>query len=350
MSTISIDVLNAGMVIKEDIFAANNQLVVCKNTFVTNKILDRLKYFDIKEVCVYDDGESIPTKQESFDDLKNNYNNIQSQIQSTLDDVIKSTYNFSQINNLLEETINLYNNQSSINILTEMINKTNSDDAIFIHSLNVGLLSMSLAKWLGMSDEECKLILQCGLFHDVGKLLIPKSIINKNDKLSINEFAQMKSHTIEGYNLLKSLNMDEEICNTALLHHERIDGSGYPLQLHGSQINKFSNAAKIVAIVDTYVGMTSKRNYRDAFSPFSVFAKFECDGIKLFEPLYLITFLKKMTQAYINKKVLLTNNIKGTIVMINDTSLSRPIIEVEDGNFIDLAQYKESELTISKIL
>lgn len=348
MSKINIDLLNPGMIIEKDIYTTTNQLIICKNTIATENIIRRLKYFDIKNVDICDEKNSV-TKEESFKIFKEDYNKIENSISNMLNGLIKKEYSEKEISNIVEETVKLYNTQSSALVLIKMIQQLENDNIIFAHSLNVGILGMIIAKWSGFSEKECKFILQCGLFHDVGKLLIPKRILDKNSKLTINEFAEMKSHTVEGYNLLKSLDVDEQIANVALLHHERIDGTGYPLQLKNKQIDKFSNISKIIAIADVYDGMTSKRAYRDAICPFLVFGKFEKEGINLFDPSYLMTFLKNIINTYINDEVLLSDGRKGKIVMVNNTSLGRPVIQ-SNGEFIDLAKYRENELAITKIL
>ena len=95
---------------------------------------------------------------------------------------------------------------------------------------------------------------------------MPQKLLNKNSSLTINEYAQIKTHTLEGYNLLKSLDMNKEIANSALLHHERIDGSGYPLKLKNNQIDNISNISKIIAM-----GLVTVGNY--VISKFFVFKK-----------------------------------------------------------------------------
>lgn len=349
MSNVYIDNLKPGMVIKEDIFTKQGQLVICKNTIATENIIRRLHYFDIINIPIYNEGEKYQTNEETFEIFKKDYSNIERQVSSFLNNLIKKEYSDEQLNNIINDTIKMYNNQSSTIMLLKMMQQIEETDPIFTHSLNVGILGMIIGKWCGMDEAQTKLILECGIFHDVGKMLMPNALLNKNDGLSINEYAEMKSHTLEGYRLLKSLDVNEEIAKVALLHHERIDGSGYPLQLKGNQIEKFSNISKIIAIADVYDAMTTKRSYRDAICPFAVFGKFERDGIKIYDAKYLITFLKNIINTYINDKVELSDGRIGKIVMINQTSLGRPIVQVEN-DFIDLAQYRENELSIVKIL
>ncbi len=128
------------------------------------------------------------------------------------------------------------------------------------------------------------------------------------------------------------------------MHHERCDGSGYPSRLLTNDIDEF---AKIVAIADVYDAMTSARVYRGPLCPFDVVHIFETEGLKKFEPKYLLTFLKRIMDTYMNNDVLLNNGETGTIIMINQLYLSKPVIKTA-ASFIDLSQ--EPDLYITKIL
>lgn len=136
------------------------------------------------------------------------------------------------------------------------------DNGTFVHSLNVALICYVFAGWLGFSKAEQRTATLCGLFHDVGKVSISEDIIKKPGKLTDDEREGMKKHTVNGYNLLVSSGeRNMHVCNAALMHHERMDGSGYPYGLKGTQIDKF---ARIVAIADVYDALTAERTYRKA--------------------------------------------------------------------------------------
>lgn len=349
MPLLNINLLKPGMTIERDIFTKNYQLVICKDTIITENIIKRLKHFNIKDVFINDENNKNISREESFKIFQQSYKNIEIKIESALNDIIKKEYSKENIENIINESLELYNTQSSTLMLIKMIQLSEGENTIFQHSLNVASLSMLIAKWSGKTQDECKLIFQCGLFHDIGKLLMPQKLLNKNSSLTINEYAQIKTHTLEGYNLLKSLDMNKEIANSALLHHERIDGSGYPLKLKNNQIDNISNISKIIALADVYDAMTNNRSYRDAFCPFSVFEELEKDGIGVFDTTYLMIFLKNIINNYINNEVLLSDGTIGKIIMINNTSLSRPIIQI-NNDFIDLSKYKKEELTINKLL
>lgn len=349
MTNIYIENLKPGMIIQHDIYSTKNQLIICKDTIATENIIRRLKYFNIKTIPIYDENEIDITKEKTFELFKKSYTNLELEVDDFLNKIIRKEYSKEQMENIVNNAFELYNTQSSAIMVLKMLQQIKNNDIIFAHSLNVGMIGMILAKWCNKSENEMQLILQSGIFHDVGKILMPNVLLNKTTNLTKNEFAELKSHTVEGYNLLKSLEIDEQIANVALLHHERINGSGYPLQLKDAQIDKFSNISKIIAIADAYDAMTSKRLYRDAICPFNVFTIFEQEGIKIYDPKYLITFLKNAVNAYIGDNVLLSDGRKGKIVLINNTTLGRPVIQIGE-EYLDLAKYKESELSIKDIL
>jgi len=126
------------------------------------------------------------------------------------------------------------------------------------HSRRVGEYSRKIAVRLGLSEEECKDIYFVGLLHDVGKLGIDNSIINKPGKLSDDELAEIKRHPDMGYEILKDISIKKVYAIGAKFHHERVDGKGYP-----SNATDIPLIGKIISVADSYDAMTSKRAYRD---------------------------------------------------------------------------------------
>ena len=139
------------------------------------------------------------------------------------------------------------------------------DNETGMHVIRMSRLSAKLAKKIGLSDDECQLILQASPMHDVGKIGIPDEILLKPGKLNKDEWAIMKKHPEIGAEILSGshsavMKMAESI---ALTHQERWDGSGYPNNLKGEEIPL---AGRIVAICDVFDALTSKRYYKEAFS------------------------------------------------------------------------------------
>ena len=129
------------------------------------------------------------------------------------------------------------------------------------HSQRVADYSLAIAKRMGKSKEEQKIIYYAALLHDVGKIRVPEEIINKPSKLTDEEFNQIRIHPVSGYHILKDIHEDERIAYGAKYHHERFNGKGYPNGLEGENIPEI---ARIIGVADAYDAMASNRSYRKA--------------------------------------------------------------------------------------
>lgn len=139
------------------------------------------------------------------------------------------------------------------------------DEYTYTHCINVAILAIVLGRHLNRGVNELRLLGIAGLFHDVGKAKVPEEILNKPGKLTDAEFEIMKTHTDEGYKLLKEQNnMPREVLLAALEHHERQNGQGYPQGLQGKNVHVIS---RFISVVDVYDALTSKRVYKDAIPP-----------------------------------------------------------------------------------
>lgn len=139
------------------------------------------------------------------------------------------------------------------------------DEYTYMHSVAVCALMIALARQLGLPPALVHEAGIAGLMHDVGKVVIPLTILNKPGALSDEEFATMRSHSQSGANmLLKSQHFSARVMDVCLHHHEKIDGTGYPHRLAGSQISLF---ARMGAVCDVYDAVTSDRPYKEAWGP-----------------------------------------------------------------------------------
>ncbi len=251
------------------------------------------------------------------------------------------------VDNMLEPTMALLSAEenNTFGVFDMLHNMRQFDDLTFTHSMNVALICNVFSKWLGMSPEEIKLATACGMLHDIGKLKIEDSIIKKPDKLTDSEYARIKLHPIEGYKILQHQNINEHIKNSALMHHEKCDGSGYPLKLPAEKIDYY---AKLVAIADVYDAMTSARVYRGALCPFKVIEIFEQEGLHKYDVVLIMTFLENVINTYIDNRVQLSDGRIGVVKWIDKNNLSRPMIQLADQTFVELAKYRD--LKIERIL
>ena len=127
------------------------------------------------------------------------------------------------------------------------------------HSKRVAEYSREVAGRMGMSEDDCQAVYFAGLLHDIGKIGIPNSILDKQQKLTDEEYDVIKRHCSLGSEILKSMSAVPELAQVARWHHERYDGSGYPDGLKGEEIPIF---ARIISVCDAYDAMSSERSYR----------------------------------------------------------------------------------------
>lgn len=131
------------------------------------------------------------------------------------------------------------------------------------HSTRVAKYSVMLAKRMGYTGEKLEHLYYAAVLHDIGKIGVPREIINKPSRLTDEEYAMIKSHPVTGSNILIEVTEIPDIAIGAKYHHERYDGKGYPEGLSGTDIPEL---ARIIGVADAYDAMTSKRSYRDVLA------------------------------------------------------------------------------------
>lgn len=134
------------------------------------------------------------------------------------------------------------------------------------HSINVSIYTLSLGAYLGMDEEELRVLGIAAVLHDIGKSKVNYDIINKNGKLTDIEFEEMKTHPAQGHKIALHLGItDERILTGIRHHHEKLVGGGYPDGLKGDEISHF---ARIIGVCDVFDALTTKRSYKDPMTTF----------------------------------------------------------------------------------
>lgn len=219
------------------------------------------------------------------------------------------------------------------------------DDYTHRHNIAVGALANVIGSWMELSEQELLELTMAGLLHDVGKMLVPREILNKPGPLTDEEFEEMKRHTIYGYELLKkTAGVSHRQALVALQHHERMDGSGYPYQLKRDEIDLFS---RIVAVADVFHAMSSNRVYQDRSPFYEVLAEMEWEMFAKLDPKITYLFIEQTMYSLIGSRVLLTDGREGTIVLVPSNDPTKPLIKLEN-EFVNLRTTKN--LGIDQIL
>lgn len=148
-----------------------------------------------------------------------------------------------------------------------------------------------MAHALGFSEAETKRVMSAGRLHDIGKIAVPKTILEKPGKLTLEEYEIIKRHTEVSYQILKSVDEYAIIAEDVLYHHERIDGKGYPEGIKGQDIPLNS---KIIAVVDSYDAMVGNRTYQKRKTKFEAIEELRrCSGTQ-FDPYIVDVFINKV--------------------------------------------------------
>ena len=163
------------------------------------------------------------------------------------------------------------------------------------HSDRVSEYSVLIGKKLGLNDEDIRRLRIGGLFHDVGKIGVPDSILQKNAKLTDDEYSQIKNHPTIGAHILSTASIFQDIIPIVKHHHERYDGNGYHSRLKGEEIPYLS---RIAAIADSFDAMTSRRVYRDSLPMDIVISEIEKNKGTQFDPQVADAFLDILKNDY----------------------------------------------------
>lgn len=341
-----------GMVVAENVFNFHQQLIISKDTVLTDNLITKLDLYGILSIYVEDtipDADLVPTapkhpsyserirSSQEFQQFQDDYLLGMDSFRDAMNQVAEKNIQI-DVDTLLQNALGMIvNRRGSIGILDMLLNMRDYDDSTYTHCMNVALICNVLATWLDYAPDEVELATACGLFHDIGKLLVPHDIIAKPGKLSSEEYAQIQKHPVSGYQLLMHQPVNNHVRFSALMHHERNDGTGYPMRLVGNQIDKY---ARIVAIADVYEAMTAARVYRGPLCPFRVIENFEAEGFQKYDVEYLLVFLENVVNTYIQNRCVLSDGREGDIIYINKGNLSRPIVQC--GNeYIDLSEHPD---------
>lgn len=234
---------------------------------------------------------------------------------------------------------------STSSIIKNIVLYGSGSDTIYRHGVNVAALSTILGKWIGLNEHELNLLTYSAVLHDFGKIKISKDILDKPGVLTPKEFTFIKQHPVIGYNYIKQVKfLDKSVSFGVLMHHEKCDGSGYPLGLKGDKIHQF---AKIIAISDIFDAVNSDRIYKKSKMPFEALELIQKESLGRLDYEYCNIFLNHVINYYIGENALLNNGHLCRILQIDVKNIERPLL-LDNTIFIDLKNQKD--LYIEKLV
>jgi putative nucleotidyltransferase with HDIG domain len=223
------------------------------------------------------------------------------------------------------------------------------DELTYNHSINTALLATLIAIQLGHNEEFVHNVAIGALFHDWGKMLLPREILNKPSGLTFKEFEIVKKHPIYGEGMLRQKKVSEDVLKIIRQHHERWGGQGYPDSLCKEQIQR---SAQIVAVADVFEALTADRPYRKGLHPYYALEMILSGEGTEFAPEVVMAF-RKILQVYPENSIVVLNTGEiGEVMAVPVKLPTRPLVRllvdrkgnrVEKQRVIDLAH----ELTYS---
>lgn len=330
--------LKAGMRTAEVVFNSNGNVMLWEDVILDEITIERLKNVGVLEVAIQlEQPREIRT---SYGDLPKRFKLEYEKDKNDTKEIFQTistgkNIDFRETDNLVQSVFK--KNESNRNIIDSITRIQSIDEYTYYHSLNVSMLCMIIGKWLRLEEYDIKNLIQAGLLHDIGKAKIPLEIMNKPGKLTADEFNEIRRHSEYGYVIInKAEEISSEVAKAVLTHHEKEDGSGYPMGLPGDKLNLYS---KIITVADIFDAMTSDRAYKKKQTPFKVFELMQHGSFGILDPIVLRVFLENVTSYYVGGRVLLNTGETGTVVFINMKELSRPIVQVGD-RYIDISATK----------
>lgn len=346
MKVVAVMALKPGMVLGEDI-SAQGKTVYPAGTELNQMMIDKISRYSVMCATVMEGVDLASTHyekirfNEDFQIFEQKYNASLMQYKTLMCSFLQTGKPVSD-DTLLQIYDDLYANiRSGAVLLDYLYNKMpNEDELTFSHCLNSALLAGAVADWIDMSGEDRRNLILCGFYYDIGKLMLPYELLWKSEKLTPEEYKQIQTHPVVGYSLIRGLSLDNHVKNAVIMHHERLDGSGYPYHMKGQKIDMF---ARYIAIIDAYIAMASPRSYRSAFTPLQILGNFEQDMTK-FDTELLLPVMKRIADAQIGSRLQTSDGRVWEVMIIHPHKLSRPVLKNDENELLDLCEYPQLEI------
>ena len=352
---VKVGLLREGFILDDDVYSLSNKPILRKNTKLNAKHIEVIKAFLIKEVNIKKESESL--EQEIKDEIlegleREEYTSFTEHYDQTVQNVKKmflswqagSAVNISKVRETILPLVEtaLQNSKQVMHLYKRCIN----NEYIYHHSIGVALLSALIAKKMNYAQGEINQVAIAGLLIDSGMSKIIHSILYKNSVLTEQEYSEVKQHPVHSYKMLKDLpSLSEGAKISVLQHHERLDGSGYPLGFKGDKLHPYG---KIISLADTYYAMVSARPYRPSLSPFYALGYLEKDQFGKFD-VTVMKVLKQLFMSYVkDRKVGLSDGRVAEVVYMDEKNTTKPMVKILNTKEV-LLLGKDDQIQINEV-
>lgn len=361
MGTVTLSQLKPGDKLAEDVLTPLGSVLFHKGRVIQPRELEILEAFLVRQVDISDppnvmkkaavtSRQAVPEGDETngqqplaaLSAFETEYEQLVALLKKGFQSAAASMLPVLELRRQLEKVLS---HITQYNPLTFVPRNFQERDYWYHNSAACAFTAYLIAQWNGLPQKDWMQIALAGLLHDIGNIKMDQNILYKPSKLTTEEVAEIKRHTTLGYQMLKNVAaLNEGVKLTALQHHEREDGTGYPFNLASEGIHPY---AKIVAIADIFHAMTMSKAYRKGQSPYLVLEQIKSDAFGKLDPGYVTVFVDKVTQFVNGTQVRLSDDRVGEIVFSDRVYPTRPWVSV-GGAIVNLTV--ERQLYIKEVL
>lgn len=313
--------LKPGMKLAKDVFTSDGRILLLKGFVIKPRYIQRLLAYKVDHVYV--EEETVPVKEIEEEVI---YEDVYCNIKSVMESArLDKPLDVKSLRETVYELVRQILNDDTVFMALTGIRDI--DNYTFLHSVDVCIYSVITAKALGMCIDEIRELAMAAVLHDIGKCRIPLEILNKPGKLTDEEYFIMKNHSIYGMEIAqKAPGLSPRIAKIICQHHERWNGSGYPLGLRNYDIDRM---ARIISIADVYDALTANRVYRKRYMPHEAAEYLLSQTEQQFDPYILNTFINNIAIYPENLIVMLNTGEIARVLSSRRGILSmRPVVSV----------------------
>ena len=313
--------IKEGMLLGRNIYGNDGRVLLVKGAKLTKTYLQKLKEMNYTHLYVGEKEEDLEFKGPISDQT---YSEAIAAVREVLLRAAKDQ-NLG-LKTVLDVVDFMVDEVVEEDVLFNIIDLKNHNNYTYLHSVNVSIISTIMGKVLGLNRNKLKELAAGALLHDIGKVFIENTILEKTEDLSYQEYEKMMFHSKYGFDLLREIpELSLLSAHVAYQHHEREDGSGYPRALNGEEIHLY---AKITMVADSYDAMTSGRSYRRVLWSHEAIEELISDAPQKYD-LKVVMALTKSVALYPIGSVVLLNNLE--VAIVSDVSTKKIRIQLLTG-------------------